>query len=400
MRKLTILFGAGAASPWRAPSTKLITEAIEQDTDITVREKPLGRWIIDTIQNGNNNLTANFETYVDFLESVYLLLSKKTDNRVINQNIYEIRPEVLQGVKEIKFKNGSQFDSDCNTIKACFYSLIRIVKNKIVKYLNNYGDTNNELNHLLRLFIEYFIKLGHSVRSYSLNYDRSIPLVFESVNSSHEIFDGFDIENKKAEFSKLFTLNRRRLLEDIYCNSFFNLHGSCHWSFQEIDYKLTSSLLPFTLMSAKQYKYVPEAFIDDYSIDVNPNERILLTPIITGYRKIQRVNLEPFNYFFHSFFRDIQESELIIIIGYSFSDPHINHLLREALRQKTKIYNIGYKPSYRNCNSITSDWGQVLRNNYPTLSNWYRDEEFFYSEFINGFEEFLMKEEWFRIKPI
>lgn len=400
MKKVTILFGAGAAIPWQAPTTKIITNTIKECTDQTVDGIPLGNWINNIVSSAGNNAVANFETYVDFLESVYSYLKDVKTDIDQSHSILQINPEVLEGVKKIKFKNGSTFNSDYDKVVACFYSFLRNIQNKINKYLDNYIEVSNKQNQKLKTFIEHFIKIGYSVRSYTLNYDRSIPLIFESSNSKYEIFDGFDIQGHEAGNIDLFFCNKTRILNDTDCNSFYNLHGSFHWIFQDCEYKTTNSKFPFVLMSSKKYKYFPSAHVEEFLIDSNPNEKLLQTPIITGFKKIQRISFEPFNYFFHNFFRDVHQSEIIIIVGYSFSDPHINQLLRDALRRKVRIHNIAYRPSCKKFNSITNHWGQALKNDYSEYSKWYKDGEFFYWEYVDGFEDFLLSEEWFWIQPI
>ena len=309
----------------------------------------------------------------------------------------------MEGIKNISFQNNSTFPSESAKISSCFYSLIRIIGNEIRKYYSNYNDGDNLLNWKFKYFIEHFIKIGYSVRAYTLNYDRSVPTIFEGMSSQYEIFDGFDVQEHEARTKDLFFCNKERVLNDSHCHSFYNLHGSFHWSFQDCEYKTTNGSLPFILMSSKTHNPPASEFIDieSYSLNSNPNERLLQTKIITGYRKMQRINLEPFNYFFHNFFRDIHQSEIIIVIGYSFSDPHINQLLKDAIRRRARIYNITFRVIINEKGySYTGFEGLVLRNSYPTITNWFRDVEFFYSDYPNGFEKFLSDEEWFNIQPI
>lgn len=410
MKKVTFLFGAGAALPWEAPHTKDITEAINNSDDYLINGKTLGIWINGLLtklsQTQPPNPSINFETYVDFLESVYAYLVEvdPSVNKFYSGSLYrifELKDEVMKGIQKLE-SNGSSFNSNPDKIRLCFYSLIRIIRNQINKYLENYGNTALDVNKKLRYFCEHFMKNGYSVRSYTINYDRSIPLVFESVNSKYEIFDGFDIQNHSVDMTKndLYFPNKSRILTDAECHSFYNLHGSFHWEFQDCDYKTTNHDSPFTIMSTKKRNPHNSAHIEEYPINSNPNEKLLQCPIITGYKKVQRINIEPFNYFFHSFFNDIHQSEIIIIVGYSFSDPHINQLLIDARRRKVRIYNITYKEDRLINNGKMTSWGRILTNHYPAHTKWFSDSEFFYLEYPNGFEKFLSDEEWFNIQPM
>ena len=333
-KKITLLLGAGAAIPWNAPSTTKITGALKNSTDHLVGTVPLGTWINDLLENGNhgqpNNI--NFETYIDFIESIctHLLTTESGIRTPANllYNVFKLRDEVIDGIANLKWTNNSSFLTDRDKVIATYYSMIRMLRNEINNYLPTYTETAFELNSKFRSFCEHFINLGFSFRSYSLNYDRSIPLIFEYSSSKHEIFDGFDILDDDG----LYLLNKSRVLNDIDCNSFYNLHGSFHWEFQGT---------PLVIKSSKLYKYLPlNPDIADYPIHSNANEKILQSSIITGFKKTQRVNSEPNSYFFDSFFRDAQLSDIVIVVGYSYSDPHVNKLLVEAIKSEVKVYNV------------------------------------------------------------
>ncbi len=411
MKKVTVLLGAGAAIPWNAPATSTITNAFKNSTDHIIDQETLGIWmdriLIQELQYPR--LSVNFETYVDFMESVsmFLLGQDKHLNYSMQSSLYklfELRNDITEGIKNLIWSNHSTFSSDAIKALHSFYSLIRIIGNQVIPYLNNYEKKDISLNNKLLQFYEHFITVGYSVRAYTLNYDRSIPLVFESASSRYDIFDGFDITNTYADnnMGDLYLLNRSKVINDTQCHSFYNLHGSFHWSFQDADYKVTRSTIPFTIMSTKKYKYYPSSFVEEYFNNTNPNEKIFPTNIITGYRKTQRANLEPFNFFYHSFFHDIYQSEIIIVVGYSYSDPHINHLLKEAMRRNTKIYNISFRQLSPEAikNGYTGFEGMVLKNNYPDYTKWFREAALYFSEYPNGFTQFLEDEEWFNILPV
>src|SRR5665213_3431174 len=84
MKKITILFGADAALPWKAPTTDIITEAIRSSTDYLIDGETFGKWIDNLLhkynQNPQNN-KINFETYIDFLESIWSYLLE-TDSKI------------------------------------------------------------------------------------------------------------------------------------------------------------------------------------------------------------------------------------------------------------------------------------------------------------------------------
>ena len=64
----------------------------------------------------------------------------------------------------------------------------------------------------------------------------------------------------------------------------------------------------------------------------------MLTNIITGYQKTQKVTLSPFRQMYASFDRDCILANEIFIIGYSFGDAHINECLKIALRCNPEVH--------------------------------------------------------------
>lgn len=64
----------------------------------------------------------------------------------------------------------------------------------------------------------------------------------------------------------------------------------------------------------------------------------MLTNIITGYQKTQKVTLSPFRQMYASFDRDCILADEIFIIGYSFGDAHINECLKIALRCNPEVH--------------------------------------------------------------
>lgn len=412
MRKMTLLLGAGAAIPWEAPNTQKITESIRNTTDHIIGNETFGNWIHNLLLRNSNSSPngINFETYVDFIESVhgYLRSTSTVHRNLINSSykLFDLKNEINEGLDILKWSNGSYFGAD-NVLKigSALDSFIRIIGNQIIPYLNNYAkDDFKQLNERKLQFIEHFINAGFSVRAYTLNYDRSIPLIFETYSTKHEFFDGFDIKSKINVYNKedLYISNKTRILSDSQCHCFYNLHGSFHWSFQESGYKRDSNPFPFTLMSTKQFKDILSRHVQDQPTISNPNEMLQQFPIITGYKKSQRITLDPFNYFFHNFFSDMHQSEIIIIVGYSFFDPHINQLLRKAMKENVRIYSIGFHKitEVESKSGYIHPEGFVLKNYYPVYTNWFRDVGSNYLEYPFGFERFLLDEECFNIQPL
>jgi len=93
-------------------------------------------------------------------------------------------------------------------------------------------------------------------------------------------------------------------------------------------------------------------------------------------------------------------SDIVVVVGYSYSDPHINYLLKEAYRRNVRIYNVTLRnvtPEILKNGYMNNNFGVILKNNYPDIYNWSKDVAYFYSEYIRGFDNFLSDEEWLNI---
>ena len=109
--------------------------------------------------------------------------------------------------------------------------------------------------------------------------------------------------------------------------SYFNLHGSIYLSIaapNSLSYKVMQHAIP---------QYLTNAYEQEGG---SPNDIKLFSPIIAGYSKSQRLLSEPFNFGLGAFMNDCNLCDELVIVGYSFSDPHINSILKNY----TKFGNI------------------------------------------------------------
>jgi len=405
MQKITILYGAGAVNPWQGTTTAGITEAIKDIDSAKVEDQNMGLWLHEMIVKGegSNNSTINFETYIDFVETICEYL--QTGSNL--SKFFSINSEILKGIENLKYTNGSTFYSNFEKMQFTFERLISTVKNKIRPYLNNYVSSDfDAVNNAIIRFYNYFLLKGFSIRSYTLNYDRSIPLIFEKYQPNIEIFDGFNIysDNYLEEKSSLFFFNKSRVINDTTCSSFYNLHGSAHWVAKSLPYKLSNYKLA-NILSCKNYNHHNSQFDLETNLDkVNPNEKIISSEIITGFKKSQRITVEPFNLFYQNFVIDIFKSEIIIIVGYSFSAPHINQLIESALSDKKRVYIVDYRKSDIENNRLGFIGYQLPHHNVFERGSsdtfWARNVALNCEIYINGFREFLTNSEWLKIQSM
>ena len=189
------------------------------------------------------------------------------------------------------------------------------IKQKLQRWVipRNYKDAD---------YFKYFKKLKDEltfpIRVFTLNYDRCI-----EENSSRKDF-GFLVERgfEEEETNRLWNYKRFDEVNpntepDIYL---YKLHGSIDWERDE-ETKVVSC------------------------IDGTPQKPDL---IFGTQNKLQFA--DPYLYLFSAFRFHTLKSKLIICIGYSFSDEHINGLISQALKQNenSKVLVVKYSNSEKN----------------------------------------------------
>jgi hypothetical protein len=207
-----------------------------------------------------------------------------------------------------------------------FYYYINQIINIICKYNEN-AKQKHDLNHKLYEFTKYFINKGYAVKFYTTNYDSIVPQALSTYFRNINIYDGLlppDINNIKQFNHDLHLFKIARL-------SYFNLHGSIFW--RNI---FNNNSIPHYEVS--YYDKVDNLKYAQANKGGNPNQPLIFTPIITGYNKTQRMSSFPFNIGFNAFVNDCHDCTTILVVGYSFSDPHINCILSTFVDwRKTKF---------------------------------------------------------------
>jgi len=394
-KRVTFLLGAGAIIPWNGPSTKDIDKLIKSDKKYKTKTVGirLGAYLLYKLKKHfKYNDGVNFETFMALLESIHDFYKDSTvdGSNPVFQSFYPalFTLNTTDGNNKINIDEFKVMDGSSDELTYFFYMwqhYFKLISNKIAEYSDNISElVNSELSESLRRFIKYYQNQDYIVRIYTTNYDRFIPEIFKG---RQKVFDGFSDEVSKDLSFKSF-YNPDRILTDTDCLNYYNLHGSIYWrrshnkgySFECIPNEWHNDIEPVSMES------------------VNPGHQILPTRIITGYSKLQRTSIDPFNLFLHSFFSDCKKSNEIITIGYSFSDFHINNILAHKFSEKNiKHTHISYeegnnKIAAREIETFNNicDIPDIVKD--PDDVNWlkYKNAKIY----LRGFKVFLENEEW------
>ena len=176
------------------------------------------------------------------------------------------------------------------------FTLISKFSNKIRDKLVEWVKIDNNKRQLLgyfKKFLELRNELTFPLHIFSLNYDLCIELALKEAF----IERGFETEENGTWNYRRFILTDEEI--DIFL---YKLHGSVDWERDESTKRLTFSN--------------GESSSPDW--------------IFGTQYKMQYI--DPYLFFFSEFRRRIFESKMIVSIGYSFYDEHINGVISDALR--------------------------------------------------------------------
>lgn len=302
--KIVYLLGAGAMIDFKAPSTKSLTDDFK-----SIVNKSGFSVIINILDNTYGADQYNFETIIAYVE--YLLdwaIANETKGATVRYTNV-IRSIFIPQIKNIKSA----------IVSSLYMELINDLIGKIRVY-----DSCDE-NSKQKLLKDYFSTIcnEHNVKIYSLNYDRLIPQIFGS-----KINDG-TIKSEIPD-TKKFCYNIIEFIESKF--TYFNLHGSI--------YLKQNSNMCYNVYQSEMPAYIKYCIPQTGG---SPNDMKIFSPIIAGYSKSQRILSEPYHFGYSSFCADCSDCEKIIIVGYSFSDPHINTILKKyVVENQKKIVIIDY----------------------------------------------------------
>lgn len=268
---------------------------------------------------------VNFETIIHLLEELYSHLASynqndiksKSDSYLIGLARYKgVKPSFLKLKDVIKIdlvsmKVATNTDHLSEIIRTIYTYFIQGIIDELKKF--NSDSSNVGMNQFISCFIKPHLPNNKYIkRFYSLNYDTWL-------NKHLGIYDGFDLLGNFEE-------NKVMIQDDFDCH--YNLHGSILWQ-NDLD-RNNMKKLP------KPVNYLGYRQSSNYGINREP---LIPTPIITGYNKLERMKYDPYLQYYYALQKDILNSDLLLIIGYSFTDTHVNNILS---LNKGKCVVVGY----------------------------------------------------------
>jgi hypothetical protein len=331
-QRVTILTGAGftLSDEFGGPSTIKLTKKLREleikNFSIGKDQKTPGEYFYKilcdnyelSIDNGDLSV-INFETIIHLLEEIY---SYQTSRKVkdtssihlfrtkgIKPSFLVLKTEIEEDLSDLEKKAGTR--NIAEAIKIIYYHFIDAIVDEL-RALNS--DKNNKgMRNFLNSFLQrHFPETKFTRRIYTLNYDTWL-------NKYSHFSDGF---NSSGHFQT------KKVMEEFHEDCHYNLHGSILW--KNSNHEITKVGLPFSHLRHDPYS----------NVGLN-RELLISSPIITGYNKLERMKFKPYLQLYYSLQKDILDSDLLILIGYSFSDLHVNNIISLFEKKGVVVDKIG-----------------------------------------------------------
>ena len=415
--RVVFLFGAGSTLAWGSPLTSELTKLIrESGFKITDNNTTITEFIFQKLlSSGYSENDINFETIINVIEELIVYYSKfdskhgassllsslfqnKYEDQIFNfsikdgKEIYGYQLEIPKGI-EYKF---SRYALNKEKPKQFFLlHLLGEILTGISGVISKYAYQTESLTFInaespiSKSFMHWMKVLSHTntLRMYTLNYDRLFKILLEKIGIS--IFEGFDCGENVPLGGEL-PANITRILSDLSCNTYYNLHGSVFW-------RVSNEFQNFSEMILTPTPTIPSN--DDYTVGtIEKGKPLYITNIITGYQKAQKSVLSPFRQMQSTFDRDCCCAEKIYIIGYSFGDQHINQIIKSAIQHNKNLQLIIIDPSFVK-NDVESEFIRKFFPDRQELNISLKNVDKNLRSYFNGvfvvhtttFEEFLKK---------
>lgn len=423
-QRAVVILGAGAARAWDALLTNELTGLLLKDKSfLTKTGQPLAEFVFKKLKvfhNGYEN-GINFETIINTLESILNYYMNKTviggsANFVSSNSKWFEENSLVKEMMNLKFVAGSYVNdhgtvinlanndtyinihpsrAEVAYINSALKHYLEIIRNKIAAYAHNANTERYiELNSATKELFSYLVDKDFLPRVYTTNYDRLLPSLFHG-EEKLDFFDGFDILGGEQFGNKIYKANIPRILTDKSCSTYYCLHGSIFW-----DYKFTGTDLRYQFFCTPNFSHTTNFYNNaEYT---NPGDNTLIYNIVTGYNKLQKISIEPLNSFHSIFAQDCIIADIIITVGYSFSDFHINRPITNAFRfNAAKLLHISFGGNtYSALQEFNNLKTNILRpkNEFKAdtyvVNDWLKSDTGNQMVYCNGFKSFLLNKEW------
>jgi hypothetical protein len=306
--RVTALIGAGATIDLDAPTTDRLTEIVsKKKLDLFKSKSELLRSISKILTTYYQPNKINFEHIIHVLE----MLDTYKWGWTSPGNI-KFRPPIIPFIKP----RYSKFLKGDTTLLTAKWFLIKTIAEEVNKY-----DLNFQNSDKYDWYKGFWTECNFDWDITTLNYDTTIEKSFND-----KIEDGFESCGNYDRFNPM-------KFRDAPKSTIAHIHGCINFGYPiEIVNQYAYEDTHEDIYKLKSYTEAKETWFGRSTNRTQASEETLIGPIITGLRKVEKLNNYPYSYYQNNFQNAILKNNCLLIVGYSFGDLYLNQVMERINR--------------------------------------------------------------------
>lgn len=320
-KRILVLVGAGASVDFGIPQTKDFTAALERELQDDQYCLESGGW--EAYQWVKNTLEKYYgdEPWEAHFERVYHSLHELAAMKLIDGAVPKYKPVLYPFLKP-------EHALEDRALRAAAHAMLKA----IYKIASTSSALSKHSLNPLTAFIKGLME-NAVPRIYTTNYDdffsQAYPGLFTGFTNKRDGYNLFNPKDYWAEWN---------------VPGLFHLHGSVHFGFPlggTPDPDVDIGDLAWYESREEAIKHVHGGGSGKARLDGTQLER---SAIITGLDKLGRLQQSPYLSYYGGLTREVNEADLIIVLGSGLGDLHLNTCLLQARRTcpPTPIIYVGW----------------------------------------------------------
>ena len=310
MDRISVLIGAGATLDLGAPSTDKLTEKVCKKRQHHFKGKPA---ILKSIAKQLNEYyhpnKINFEHLIHVIEMLDTYRHGWN-----NPGNIKYKPPIIPFIKPRYIR---YFKDNGIGLLVAKKDIIRTIADEINKYDFRFRNPKN-----YDWYKNFWKNSGLTWNITTLNYDTTVEY---SLDNDFE--DGFEDTGENY-----FRFNPLRL-ENPSSSTLNHLHGCINFGYpRNIHNKYAYEDTHEDIYKLNNYDEAKQTWFGRSTNRTQAAEETIIGPIITGLRKVEKLNTYPYIHYLYNFQKSLFKNKSLLIVGYGLGDLYLNQLMERVNR--------------------------------------------------------------------
>lgn len=310
MNRVSVLVGAGATYDLDAPTTDELTEKVCRKRQHHLNGKSA---ILKSISNHLKEYyhphKINFEHLMHTLEMMHTFKHGWKNPKNI-----KYKPPIIPFIKP-RFRR--YFKDDDIRLLLAKNDIILTIADEVNRY-----DLKFKKLEKYDWYRTFWKNSDLTWDITTLNYDTTVEHSLEN-----EFIDGFEYSGEKY-----FRFNPKKL-ENPKISTLMHLHGCINFGHpRNIHNKYVYEDTHEDIYKLRSYEEAKQTWFGRSTNRTQASEEAIIGPIITGLRKVEKLNTYPYNHYLYNFQKSLLKNRGLLIVGYGLGDLYLNGMMERVNR--------------------------------------------------------------------